>query len=136
MRVAEGGVEKDHTEIAMPSRFEPPLSRLDVLLAHPFLMAIQENLEAPPVAHPDAAVPQAAYPQRLSAGSRLRLACRALRRNFAAIRYASEPAQSEDEFGTVLMFSLTGLALSLYLAAPIHMSGADNGLAGILMLLS
>lgn len=68
--------------------------------------------------------------------ARSRFARRALRRSFAALRGTPEAAHSEDELETVLMFSLTGLALSLYLAAQIPVTGADNGLTDILMLLS
>jgi hypothetical protein len=66
----------------------------------------------------------------------LRFVRRALRHSFAAPHCASEPAQFEADLETVLMFSLTGLALSLYLAAKIHATGADDGLVGILLLLS
>jgi hypothetical protein len=80
----------------MLSRRKLPLSRLNVLFAHPLLTA--------------------------------------LRRGFAALRSASEPVPWEDELETVLMFSLTGLAFSLYLAAQIPMTGDEW--VGILTMLS
>jgi hypothetical protein len=121
----------------MPGRFEPPLSRLDLLLAHPFLITMREGLAAPMSAtHAAAPSPPATFRWRRQAGAGLRFVYRALQQSFAALHCASEPAQSEDELETVLMFSLTGLALSLYLAAKIHMVGADDGLTDILLLLS
>lgn len=58
----------------------------------------------------------------------------ALQRGFAVVRSASEPAPWEDELETVLMFSLTGLDFSLYLAAQTPIAG--DGLVGILTMLS
>jgi hypothetical protein len=123
----------------MPGRRESPLFQLDLLLAHPFLTVMQEDREAPPpAACPDMLSPHAAG----SRGPKVRRALAWLSQAYAALRrdvvslLASEPAPFEDEVETVLMFSLTGLAFSLYLAAEIHMTGADDGLADILMLLS
>jgi hypothetical protein len=133
------GMEKDRNGDCNVRPLWPPLSRLDSLLARPLLIAMCDRRKALlSAAYPCASSPRAASP--LSPNicrtlARLRLGCAVLRQDLASF-LAPGPAWSADEFKFVLMFSLTGLAFSLFLAAKAYAAGAADILAGILMLSS
>jgi hypothetical protein len=112
----------------MPRRSDAPISEIDLILANPLLAAARLNPEASPAKGPRG---QAVARATIGLGSM----CNVLRQGIASL-FAPEPAQSADEFRTILIFSLGGLAISFQLAAQAKAADLDKVLASILLLSS
>lgn len=113
----------------MPCRFDAPISEIDLILANPLLAAARPTPEVSPPAEGPRGQTVARAPMGLGS------ICNVLRQGIVSL-FAPEPAQSADEFKTILIFSLGGLAISFQLAAQAKAAGLDEFLAGILLLSS
>jgi hypothetical protein len=116
---------------ARSGHFESPPSQLDCILASPLVSAAQERFEVRPLAPPDTSPPHVVGLPRLSirpAVSRLQLRGTMLRLYLASLLERG-PVRFDDEMRLVLMFALSGLVVSLFLAAKIR--AISDALVGI-----
>ena len=112
--------------------FESPLSQSDWILASPLLSTTQERFETRSLAPPPdtSSTHRAGLPKssmRLVV-SRLQLTDTLLQLNLASL-FGRGPVRFDNELRIVLMFALSGLAVSLFLAAKIQAIG--DALVGI-----
>ncbi len=117
---------------ARSGHFESPLSQLDCILASPLLSATQERFEARSLAPtPDTSsthlmgLPKSSM--RLVV-SRLHLTDTLPQLNLGSL-FGRGPVRFDDELRIVLMFALSGLVVSLFLAAKIR--AISDALVGI-----
>ena len=121
-------------ELAGSSHFEPPLSQLDCILASPLLGATQERFEGRlPAPRPGTSSMHIAGLLRVSMRlvvARLQLTDTMLRHNLASL-FGRGLIQFDDQLRLLLMFALSGLAVTLFLAAKTQ--GISAALTGISM---